>query len=177
MNLRPRRGVEEPEINLISLIDVVLMIVIFFMVSSTFVEENRMRIRLPEASAAPLARGEKQPIVVTVTQGGGYRVNDRELVNASAETLRAAILRLASAERAEVVTVRADGRAMHQSVVTAMDVIGRLGFRVINIATVTAPLMPGEARPAGAGARAAAASNGAAAGAASTTAPAAPGTN
>ncbi|MCU0758645.1 MAG: biopolymer transporter ExbD [Steroidobacteraceae bacterium] len=131
MNLRPRRA-EEPEINLISLIDVVLMIVIFFMVSSTFIEET-----------APLARGETQPIVVTVTQGGGYRVNERELVNASAETLRAALLRLASAERAEPVTVRADGRATHQSVVTAMDVIGRLGFREINIATVTTPAAPG----------------------------------
>ena len=148
MNLRPRRGVEEPEINLISLIDVVLMMVIFFMVSSTFVEENRLRIRLPEASAAPLARGEREPIVVTVTPGGGYRVNDRELVNASAETLRAAILRLASAERAEPVTVRADGRATHQSVVTAMDVIGRLGFREINIATVTSPAAAGAAAPA-----------------------------
>jgi biopolymer transport protein ExbD len=142
VNLRPRRA-EEPEINLISLIDVVLMIVIFFMVSSTFIEENRLRIRLPEAGAAPLARGETQPIVVTVTQGGGYRVNERELVNASAETLRAALLRLASAERAEPVTVRADGRATHQSVVTAMDVIGRLGFREINIATVTTPAAPG----------------------------------
>ena len=84
MNLRPRRGVEEPEINLISLIDVVLMMVIFFMVSSTFVDENRLRIRLPEASSAPVARSEKERITVTVTQGGGYRVNDRELVNASA---------------------------------------------------------------------------------------------
>lgn len=137
MNLKPRRA-EEPEINLISLIDVVLMMVIFFMVSSTFVDENRLRIRLPEASAAPLARGEKERITVTVTQGGGYRVNDRELVNASPETLRAAILKLASPERAETVTVRADGRAAHQSVVTAMDVIGRLGFREINIATVSA---------------------------------------
>lgn len=143
MNLRPRRA-EEPEVNLISLIDVVLIMVIFFMVSSTFVEENRLRIRLPEASAAPLARGEHEPIVVTVTPAGGYRVNEHELINASPETLRAAILRLASTERAEPVTVRADGRASHQSVVTAMDVIGRLGFREINIATVTAP--PAEGR-------------------------------
>lgn len=168
------RRPEDPEINLISLIDVVLMMVIFFMVSSTFVEENRMRIRLPEASAAPLARGEKQPIVVTVTQGGSYRVNDRELVNASAETLRAAILRLASADRSEVVTVRADGRAMHQSVVTAMDVIGRLGFREVNIATVTAPPAAGASRPAGAGAGPSA---GAPAGTAPTPVAATPGTN
>ncbi len=135
MKLKPRRS-EEPEINLISLIDVVLMIVIFFMLSSTFVDENRLRIRLPEASAAPLSRGATEPLVVAVTQGGGYRVNDRELINASAETLRAAILKVAGGDRAQAVTVRADGRATHQAVVTAMDVLGRLGFREIDIATV-----------------------------------------
>jgi biopolymer transport protein ExbD len=135
MKLKPRRT-EEPEINLISLIDVVLMIVIFFMLSSTFVDENRLRIRLPEASASPLARGEDEPLVVAVTQGGGYRVNERELINASAETLRAAILKVAADDRERPVTVRADGRATHQSVVTAMDVLSRLGFREINIATV-----------------------------------------
>jgi biopolymer transport protein ExbD len=165
LKLRPRRA-EEPEINLISLIDVVLMIVIFFMVSSTFIEENRLRIRLPEAAAAPVARGEQEPIVVTVTQGGGYRVNERELVNASAETLRAALLRLASAGRDEPVTVRADGRASHQSVVTAMDVIGRLGFREINIATVTTPPAPGGGAAREPGAPAAAAPAAAGAGAA-----------
>jgi biopolymer transport protein ExbD len=135
MKLKPRRT-EDPEINLISLIDVVLMIVIFFMLSSTFVDENRLRIRLPEASASPLARGEAEPLVVAVTQGGGYRLNERELINASAETLRAAILKVAPSERGQPVTVRADGRATHQSVVTAMDVLSRLGFREINIATV-----------------------------------------
>jgi len=144
MNLKPRPK-EEPEVNLISLIDVVLMIVIFFMLSSTFVDENRLRIRLPEASAAPLPRSEAEPLVVVVTQGGGYRVNDRELVNAGAETLRAAILRIAGSERALPVTVRADGRASHQSVVTAMDVLGRLGFREINIATVGGSAAPNNA--------------------------------
>jgi biopolymer transport protein ExbD len=152
MKLKPRRT-EEPEVNLISLIDVVLMIVIFFMLSSTFVDENRLRIRLPEASAAPLSRSEAEPLVLVVSQGGGYRVNDRELVNASAETLRAAILKVASPDRAQPVTVRADGRATHQSVVTAMDVLGRLGFREINIATVGTQGASGER-----GARAAAAS-------------------
>lgn len=137
MKLQPRRA-EEPEINLISLIDVVLMIVIFFMLSSTFVDENRLRIRLPEASASPLSRSDAEPLVVAVTQGGGYRVNERELVNASAETLRAAIVKVAGADRDRPVTVRADGRATHQSVVTAMDVLGRLGFRELNIATVGA---------------------------------------
>jgi biopolymer transport protein ExbD len=148
MKLNPRRN-EEPEVNLISLIDVVLMIVIFFMLSSTFIDENRLRIRLPEASASPLARGEGEPLVVAVTQGGGYRVNERELVNASAETLRAAILKVAAGDREQRVTVRADGRATHQSVVTAMDVLGRLGFREINIATVGSQAAPGGAPASG----------------------------
>jgi len=142
MKLKPRRT-EEPEINLISLIDVVLMIVIFFMLSSTFVDENRLRIRLPEASASPLSRSEVEPLVVAVTQGGGYRVNEREIVNASAETLRAAILKVAGADRTRPVTVRADGRATHQSVVTAMDVLARLGFQEINIATIGAQASSG----------------------------------
>ena len=74
--------------------------------------------------------------MVTVTQSGSYRVNDRELINSSPDTLRAAILEVAGADRNKPVTVRADGRATHQSVVTAMDVLGKLGFVRINIATV-----------------------------------------
>ena len=135
MNLRPRRA-EEPEINLVSLIDVVLMVVIFFMLSSTFVDEGRLQIRLPEASEAPLPRIEGGPIVLSISESGGYRINDRELINSSPNTLRTAILKIALGDRSAPVTVRADGRASHQSVVTAMDVLGRLGFREINIATV-----------------------------------------
>jgi biopolymer transport protein ExbD len=74
--------------------------------------------------------------VVTVTQAGVYRVNERELINNSPDTLRAAILEVAGADRSKPVTVRADGRATHQSVVSAMDVLGKLGFVKINIATV-----------------------------------------
>ena len=135
MNLRPRRA-EEPEINLVSLIDVVLMIVIFFMLSSTFTEEGRLKIRLPEAGAMAAPRGEAQPIVVAVGADGAYLVNGRELVDARPETLRDALLAAAGDSRDMRVTVRADGRAAHQSVVTAMDVLGRLGFRAMDIATV-----------------------------------------
>lgn len=138
MNLKPRRA-EEPEVNLVSLIDVVLMIVVFFMLSSTFVDENRLKIRLPEAAPAPVPRGADERLVVEITATGGYRVNEAELVNSSPETLRRAILRLPIGDRTMPVTVRADGRASHQSVVTAMDVIGRIGFREINIATVRDP--------------------------------------
>lgn len=149
MNLKPRRA-EEPEVNLVSLIDVVLMLVVFFMLSSTFVDENRLKIRLPEASPAPVPRGAEERLVVEITASGAYRVNDAELVNASPETLRRAILRLPIGARTMPVTVRADGRASHQSVVTAMDVIGRIGFREINIATVRADGAAADAAPTGA---------------------------
>ncbi len=143
MNLKPRRA-EEPEINLVSLIDVVLMLVVFFMLSSTFVEDSSLRIRLPEASSDPMPRSGATQLIIAVTEAGSYRVDGRELVNASPETLRAAILKLAGEDRTAVVTVRADARATHQSVVTAMDVVGRLGFRDVNIATVGAVSPAGE---------------------------------
>jgi biopolymer transport protein ExbD len=71
-----------------------------------------------------------------VTQSGSYRVNDRELINSSPDTLRAAILEVAGPDRDKPVTVRADARSTHQSVVTAMDVLGKIGFVRINIATI-----------------------------------------
>ncbi len=136
MKLQTRKPKEDPEINLISLIDVALLLVIFFMLSSTFMQEGRLKIELPQASLAPTGKQKTDPIVVSVTQAGVYRVNDRELINNSADTLRAAILEVAGADRNKPVTVRADARSTHQSVVSAMDVLGKLGFTRINIATV-----------------------------------------
>ena len=138
MNLRPRRSDMEPEINLIPLIDVLLMMVLFFMFSSTFIVEGRLKVRLPEASSVPVSRPGLEPLVVTVTATGGYLVNDRELINASADTLRAAVLKVATAERTQPVTIRADARATHQAVVTAMDVLGRIGYAQLNIVTTDA---------------------------------------
>ena len=136
MKMQTRRPKEDPEINLISLIDIALLLVIFFMLSSTFMQEGRLKIELPQATLAPTGKQKTDPIVVAVTQSGSYRVNDRELINSSPDTLRAAILEVAGADRSKPVTVRADGRATHQSVVSAMDVLGKLGFVRLNIATV-----------------------------------------
>jgi biopolymer transport protein ExbD len=136
MKLQTRKAKEDPEINLISLIDISLLLVIFFMLSSTFMQEGRLKIELPQASLAPTGKQKSDPLVVTVAQSGSYRVNDRELINSSPDTLRAAIMAVAGADRSKPVTVRADGRATHQSVVTAMDVLGKLGFVRINIATI-----------------------------------------
>jgi biopolymer transport protein ExbD len=138
MNLRPRR-LEEPEINMVSLIDVVLMMVVFFMLSSSLVKDGRLRIRLPEASAAPSAASAAAPLVVTITRTGSYFVNGRELINTSPQTLSTAILDQVGTRRNLQVTIRADARTTQQSVVTAMDVLGRLGFVEINIATIPEP--------------------------------------
>lgn len=133
MNLRPRHR-EDPELNLISLIDVLLVLLIFFMVSTTFQQEGRVKIHLPQASDIPQPRGAQEPLVITVTADGNYRINERTLINSSPEVLRDALMKQAGTERGPI-TIRADGRATHQAVVTAMDVAGRLGFVELNIAT------------------------------------------
>jgi biopolymer transport protein ExbD len=136
MNLQSRKAKDDPEINLIPLIDISLLLVIFFMLTSHFLQEGRLKIELPQASLAPTGKQKSDPLVVSVTQGGTYRVNDRELINSSPDTLRAAIQEVGGADRSIPVTVRADGRATHQSVVTAMDVLGRMGFAQLDIATI-----------------------------------------
>ena len=134
MNFHPRRA-EEPELNLTPLIDVVLLLLIFFMLSTRFIDEGRLQLRLPEAGAEPEAV-EVETIEIEITAQGGYQVNGRALANSSPATLAAAIARAGGSDRSVPVTIRADARATHQSVVTAMDVAGRAGYRQINIATV-----------------------------------------
>jgi biopolymer transport protein ExbD len=134
VNLQPRRR-EDPEINLISLIDVLLVLLIFFMVSTTFDQEGRVKVQLPQSSDLPVPNPAHEPLVVTVTAEGTYRVNERALINTSPDTLRAALLKEAGTDRGPI-TIRADGRATHQAVITAMDVAGKLGFSQMNLATV-----------------------------------------
>lgn len=135
MKFQPRPA-EEPDLNLTPLIDVVLLLLIFFMLSTRFIDEGRLQLRLPEAGVEPEAVAEAEAVEIEITAQGGYRVNGRALINNSPDTLAAAIGKAAGGNRAMPLTVRADARATHQSVVTAMDVAGRAGYRQINIATV-----------------------------------------
>jgi len=134
-----QRAREEPDLNLTSLIDVVLLLLIFFMVSTTFVDEARIKIRLPQTSDKTAPTPAADPIEITVGVSGEYLVNGRALLNTSPATLSAAVVKIAGDKRDSAITIRADARATHQSVVTAMDVVGRLGFRAINIATLNEP--------------------------------------
>jgi biopolymer transport protein ExbD len=145
MNLRQRPR-EEPDLNLTSLIDVVLLLLIFFMVSTTFVDEARIKIRLPQTSDKAAPAPTHDSIEITVAASGEFRVNGRSLLNTSPSTLSTAVAQVAGDKRDGSITIRADARATHQSVVTAMDVVGRLGFRAINIATINEPNSAGAPR-------------------------------
>lgn len=130
---------DEPEINVISLVDVLLVLVLFFMVSTTFLRENEISLELPEATADAALPAPDESLEIAITASGAYVVNGRELVNSERRTLRAAIERLSGDRRDVPVFIRADAASTHQSVVTAMDVAGQLGFVRLNIATVTPP--------------------------------------
>jgi len=133
------RSRDEPEINVISLVDVLLVLVLFFMVSTSFMRESEISLQLPEATTDKSIDVPRDALEITVTQSGSYLVNGRELVNNERRTLRAAIERLVGEKRDMPVFIRADATATHQAVITAMDVAGQLGFVKINIATVTPP--------------------------------------
>lgn len=141
MKFRRRRPVEVG-IDLTPLIDVVFLLLIFFMVSTTFIRESRLEIELPEASAAAEVEVDS-PLEVTVTADGNLAVDGRALEDARAETLRDALQAAlesrgiageGSAVRPPLVIV-ADARAKHGDVVMAMDVAGSLGFTALRIAT------------------------------------------
>lgn len=129
----------EPEVNLTSLIDVVLLLLIFFMVSTSFVKQSQITIRLPESESAPPVQEPVEQVDIMITEQGVYLVNGRELVNNRPETIRNALRRVSGGNFSLPLTISADANARHQYVVTAMDVAGRLGFVQINIATVNDP--------------------------------------
>jgi biopolymer transport protein ExbD len=138
------RSSDEPEINVISLVDVLLVLVLFFMVSTSFLRETEISLQLPEATTESRARTPTESLEILVTQSGTYLVNGRELINSERRTLRAAIERLVGERRDLPVFIRADAATTHQAVVTAMDVAGQLGFVRLNIATVTPPDAPSQ---------------------------------
>ena len=136
LSLRPRI---QPEVNLTSLIDVVLLLLIFFMVSTSFVKQSQIAISLPEAESAKIVDEVPDQIDIMITETGTFLVNGRELINSRPETIRNALQKVADGNNSLPLTISADANAKHQDVVTAMDVAGRLGFVHISIATVNDP--------------------------------------
>ncbi len=123
-----------------SLIDVVLLLLIFFMVSTSFVKQSQITISLPEAESPSVVEETPDQIDIMITETGTVLVNGRELLNNRAETIRNALQKTSNGDNSLPLTISADANAKHQFVVTAMDVAGRLGFTRINIATVNNPV-------------------------------------
>ena len=141
MNLNVRERAE-PEVNLTSLIDVVFLLLIFFMVSTSFVKQSQISIRLPEADNTAVVEEVPEFIDLMITERGTYLVNGRELINNKAETIRNALQKISGGDTSLRLTISADANTRHQYVVTAMDVAGKLGFVQISIATINAPAGP-----------------------------------
>lgn len=133
-----RQSQEETLINLTPLIDVVFLLLIFFMVSTTFTRESHLQIDLPEASAQP---GEMQveQVDVVINADGEISVNGKPLVNNDEETLRRAVQEVAEGNTELPFVITADAQAAHQYVVRAMDVAGKLGFVKLSITTKRMP--------------------------------------
>ncbi len=138
MNLSVRARAE-PEVNLTSLIDVVLLLLIFFMVSTSFVKQSQISISLPSAESAAVVEEFPVQLDIMITEQGTYLVNGRELINSRPETIRNALQKVSGGNTNLPLTISADANARHQHVVTAMDVAGKLGFVKISIATVNDP--------------------------------------
>ncbi|HEY6131243.1 MAG TPA: biopolymer transporter ExbD [Halioglobus sp.] len=128
---RPRSGLE---INLIPLLDVLIFLLVYFMVSTTFTRETHLSIDLPEAKGQSNETVEEQ-IEVLVDESGNYRVNGEALVDKRMRTLQAAIYKISAGDTTMAMTITADAQAAHQDVVQVMDAAGQMGFAHLSITT------------------------------------------
>jgi biopolymer transport protein ExbD len=126
---------EEPTVDLTSLIDVVFLLLIFFMVSTTFERQALLKVDLPEASAVEDRSETPESLELVIDAEGRMFLNDQRLVDSDERTLRAAIEQLAGEKRSLPLVLRADRLTPHHHVVTAMDVAAQMGFVNLSIAT------------------------------------------
>ena len=129
-----RPPTEELELNLTPLIDVVFLLLIFFMVSTTFQKESEISLQLPKATDADITSPDER-IEVVINAAGRYFIEDQELVKSDVASLQNALFKVSNGDRDIPITIRADAQVPHQAVVTAMDAAGQLGMLKITIAT------------------------------------------
>lgn len=129
-----RQSTEQDGVNLTPLIDVVFLLLIFFMVSTTFTKESHLKLNLPEA-AGPQAENPPSTIEVLINADGSYAVDGRALINKKLATLKSALSEVSAGEYNRPLIITADATAEHQAVVRAMDAAGQLGFVHLSITT------------------------------------------
>ena len=139
MKFRRNRQRENVDINLASLIDVVFVLLLFFVVTTTFTRETQLRVELPEAASAEQPPADQGKLVeVTISAEGVYSVNNHLLPNSDLATLTEAIERESAGDNKLPLAISADGKTPHQAVITAMDAAGKLGFSQLRMTTVEA---------------------------------------
>ena len=133
MMFKRQRG-EEVSVNLTPLIDVVFLLLIFFMVSTTFKKESHISLNLPEADGETQAE-EASNLEIVISENGDYAINGKSLVNTQLDTLKAAIKETGKGDTSLPVIISADAMAPHQFVVRAMDAAGQMGYIHLSIST------------------------------------------
>jgi biopolymer transport protein ExbD len=133
MNFRPRTK-EEPEINLIPFIDVLLVVLIFLMLTTTYSKFTEMQLKLPVADS-DMARDYPKEVVVAVSSDGRYMVNKQPVPGRGPDALAESLAEAAKAGKDSVIIISADATATHQSVITVMEAARRIGLTQITFAT------------------------------------------
>jgi len=138
-----RRRRENVDIGLAPLIDVVFILLLFFVVTTTFTRETQLRVDLPEAaSGTPPEATEIKQLEVVIDVDGNYTLNGKALVKHDLDTLMAALNKESAGDRTLPMNISADGKTPHQAGITAMDAAGKLGFAHLRITTVEAQAAP-----------------------------------
>lgn len=138
MRLDTANADDEVEINLTALIDVVFTLIIFFVVTTSFNNRSALKISLPSSSASQTEAARK-PLTVLIDRSGNYYVGDHALARKDLASLKDALRQQAGNDTGRTLVIQADAKASHQSVVTAMDAAGQLGFTRLSIATAPEP--------------------------------------
>jgi biopolymer transport protein ExbD len=132
---------DDVEINLTALIDVVFTLIIFFVVTTSFNNRSALKITLPSSEASQ-SSPQTKPLLILIDKAGNYYVGESALVRNDLSSLKEAISQQAGTDKERTIVIQADAKTSHQSVITAMDAIGQLGFSRLSIAT--APEKKGE---------------------------------
>lgn len=143
MKLGSIRREDDFEINVIPLIDVMLTLLMFFVLTATFEQRARLKVALPQASESA-EHSVDTSLTVMIDREGRYFVDNNEVLNPSLDTLKDVLVRVAGEDRSRAVTIRADAQTPHQAVVTAMDALGQVGFTRLSIATTPVKAATGE---------------------------------
>jgi len=123
-----------PKLNMTSLIDVVFLLLIFFMVTTTFEKQAKLKIELPEASEK-IQNQTKDQLIISISQKGNIYLNNNELLNSQYASIASSLKRMIKDDEKPAIVIRADANAAHKHVVTVMDVLADMGFTSVSIAT------------------------------------------